>query len=40
MNKLDVNAHIIRWLLFIQQFDLTIIDRPRKENVFVDFFQG
>ena len=37
MNKPDVNAHIIRWLLLLQQFDLTIIDRPGKENVVTDF---
>ena len=30
MNKPDVNAHIIRWLLLLQQFDLTIIDKPGK----------
>ncbi len=38
MNKPDVNAHIIRWLLLLQQFDLTIIDKLGKENVVVDFF--
>ncbi|MCY6525085.1 hypothetical protein, partial [Actinobacillus pleuropneumoniae] len=32
----DVNARIIRWLL-LQQFDLTIVDKPRKENVVEDF---
>ena len=37
MNKPDVNARIIRWLLLLQQFDLTIIDKPGKENVAVDF---
>ena len=37
MNKLDVNAHIIRWLLLLQQFDLTIVDKPSKENVVADF---
>jgi len=37
MNKPNVNAHIIRWLLLLQQFDLTIIDKPGKENVVVDF---
>lgn len=30
MNKTDVNARIIRWLLLLQQFDLTIIDNPGK----------
>ena len=37
MNKPDVNARIIRWLLLLQQFDLTIVDKPGKENVVVDF---
>eukprot|EP00253_Pinus_taeda_P032971 PITA_32971 len=37
MNKPDVNACIIRWLLLLQQFDLTIIDKLGKENVVVDF---
>ena len=37
MNKLDVNARIIIWLLLLQQFDLTIIDKIGKENVVVDF---
>eukprot|EP00253_Pinus_taeda_P001485 PITA_01485 len=37
MNKPDVNARIIRWLLLLQKFDLTIIDKPGKENVVVDF---
>jgi hypothetical protein len=35
MNKPDVNARIIRWLLLLQQFDLTIVDKPGKENVVV-----
>eukprot|EP00253_Pinus_taeda_P014947 PITA_14947 len=37
MNKPDVNAHIIRWLLLVQQFDLTIVDKPSKENVVANF---
>ena len=37
MNKPDVNAQIIRWLLLLQRFDLTIIDKPGRENVVVDF---
>lgn len=38
MNKLNVNARIIRWLLLLQQFDLTIIDKHGKENVVANFF--
>ena len=37
MNKPDANSRIIRWLLLLQQFDLTIFDKPRKENVVADF---
>jgi len=37
MNKLDVNALIIIWLLLLQQFDLTILHKPSKENVVADF---
>eukprot|EP00253_Pinus_taeda_P028512 PITA_28512 len=33
MNKPDVNTHIIKWLLLLQQFDLTIVDKPSKEDV-------
>eukprot|EP00253_Pinus_taeda_P011333 PITA_11333 len=37
MNKPDVNARIIRWLLLLQQFDLTIVDKRGKQNVVADF---
>ena len=37
MNKLDVNSRIIRWLLLLQQFDLTIVDKPGKEKVVANF---
>lgn len=37
MNKPHVNAQIIRWLLLLQQFDLTIVDKSDKENVVADF---
>jgi len=37
MNKPDVNSRIIRWLLLLYQFDLTIFDKPGKENVVADF---
>eukprot|EP00253_Pinus_taeda_P027764 PITA_27764 len=37
INKPDVNARIIRWLLLLQQFDLTIVDKLGRENVVVDF---
>eukprot|EP00253_Pinus_taeda_P035414 PITA_35414 len=37
MNKPDVNARTIRWLLLLHQFDLTIFDKPGKENFVADF---
>eukprot|EP00253_Pinus_taeda_P033749 PITA_33749 len=37
MNKPDVNARIITWLLLLQKFDLAIVDKPGKEDVVVDF---
>ena len=37
MNKYITNARVTRWLLLLQEFDMTIIDRPGKENVVVDF---
>ena len=36
INKPDVNSWIIRWLLLLQHFELTVIDKPGKENVVVD----
>jgi len=37
MIKPDVYARIIRWLLLLQKFDLTIVDKPSRENVVADF---
>ena len=37
MNKPVTNARITRWLLLLQEFDITIIDRLGKENVVTDF---
>jgi hypothetical protein len=37
MNKLDINGRIMRWILLSQQFDLTILDKPRKKNVVANF---
>ena len=33
MNKPITNARVTRWLLLLQEFDITIIDKPGKENV-------
>jgi len=35
--KPDVNAKVIRWLLLLQQFDITINDKPSRENAIADF---
>jgi hypothetical protein len=37
MNKPITNARSTRWLLLLQEFDITIVDRLRKENVVDDF---
>jgi hypothetical protein len=31
MNKPITNARVTRWLLLLQEFDITIVDRPGKE---------
>lgn len=37
MNKPITNRRITRWLLLLQEFNITIMDRPGKENQVVDF---
>jgi len=37
MNKSVTNARVTRWLLLLQEFDITIVDRPAKENIVADF---
>ena len=37
MNKSITNGRVIRWLLLLQEFNITIIDRPRKQNTVADF---
>eukprot|EP00253_Pinus_taeda_P014563 PITA_14563 len=37
MKKSVTNARVTRRLLLLQEFDITIVDRPGKENVVVDF---
>jgi hypothetical protein len=36
MNKLVTNSRVTRWFLLLQEFNITIIDRPGKDNL-VDF---
>lgn len=37
MNKPITHGRVTRWLLLLQEFDITIINKPGKENVVVDF---
>jgi hypothetical protein len=37
MNKPVVTGQVIRWLLLLQEFDVTILDKPGRENVVADF---
>jgi hypothetical protein len=37
MNKPITNGRVTRWLLLLQYFNITILDRPGKENLVVDF---
>ena len=37
MEKSVTNARVTRWLLLLQEFDITIVDRPGKENEVADF---
>jgi hypothetical protein len=36
-NKPIANGQVIRWLLLLQEFDITIKDRPGTKNLVVDF---
>jgi len=36
-NKPVTNGIVIRWLILLQEFDITIKDRPGKENLVADF---
>lgn len=37
MNKAIVGGRVIRWLLLLHEFDITIVDKPGKDNVVADF---
>jgi len=37
MNKPFTSSRVTRWLLLLQEFNVTIIDRPGKSNVVADY---
>lgn len=37
MKKYDVNARMITWILLLQEFDITILDKPGRHNVVAYF---
>lgn len=37
MNKPITNSRVTRWLILLQEFNITVIDQPGKENQVVDF---
>eukprot|EP00253_Pinus_taeda_P021591 PITA_21591 len=37
MNKPIINGRVTRWLLLLQEFNITVLDRPGKQNTVVGF---
>jgi len=37
MNKAIINGRVTGWLLLLQEFDIAIVDKPKKDNVFAYF---
>jgi hypothetical protein len=37
MNKPITNGRVTRCFLLLQEFDITILEKPRKDNVVADF---
>jgi hypothetical protein len=37
MNKPITNGRVTRWLLLLQEFNITLLDRPGKDNVVAEF---
>lgn len=37
INKPITNGRNTRWLLLLQKLNITILDKPRKENIVADF---
>jgi hypothetical protein len=37
MNKLIISGRVVRWLLFLQEFDITMLNNFGRENVIADY---
>jgi len=37
MNKPITNGRVTRWLLLLQEFNITVLDKPGKQNTVADF---
>ena len=37
MNKPTITGRLARWLLLLQEFDITIVDKPGRANVVADY---
>ena len=37
MNKPITNDRVTRWLLLLQEFNITVVDRPGRENLVANF---
>ena len=37
MNKPVTNGRVTRWLLLLQEFNISVLDRPGKQNTVADF---
>lgn len=37
MNKPSITGRLAHWLLLMQEFDITVVDKPGKSNVVADY---
>jgi hypothetical protein len=37
MNKPITNGRVTRWIMLLSEFNITVLDRPRKDNLVADF---